>query len=216
VSVPRETAASSYAPAMAREQGGIALKLIGWLVLLAVLASAALFAFVQTQTPLALSGVKVSANAPAGFAGPSGPVHYRPGGLIYVATYVRNTGRIPVTLQGLGTATGSTRAPYVPSKLLLGSGVATNPDAASTFAPAALGHDVGIGVLIVYSANPDLICGLLPAHPDAAARVRLPGVPIRYTTYGIERTQTLEPKGLPQVVAPTRSACQAARTASSG
>ena len=212
----RGPAVAAYAPAVAREQGGVVLKLIGWLVLLAVLASAALFAFVQTQEPLALGDVKVGANAPAGLADPAGPAHYRPGGEIYVATYVRNSGRLPVTLEGLGSTTPSTRAPYVASKLLLGSGVSTNPEAATTFAPSALGRGVGIGVLIVYATNPDLICGLLPAHPDTTARIRLPGVPIRYTTYGIERTQTLTPKGLPEVAPPTRSACQAARTASSG
>ncbi|MGE5225687.1 MAG: hypothetical protein ACM3OO_02305 [Planctomycetaceae bacterium] len=200
---------------MAREQGGVVLKSIGWLVVLAVLASAGLFAFVQTQTPLALGAVKVGANAPAGLADPAGPARYRPGGKIYVATYIRNTGRLTVTLRGLGTTDAPARAPYVPTELLLGSGVTTNPDAATTFSDTSLAHGVGVGVLIVYTTNPDLVCGLLPA--DAGAKpVRLPGVPIRYTTYGIDRTQTLTSKGLPEVAPPTRGACEAARTASSG
>jgi hypothetical protein len=201
---------------MAREQGGVVLKLIGWLAALAVLASAGLFAYVRTQEPLALGDVKVGANGAAAMASPTETVHYRPGGQVYVATFIRNDGRFAVTLQGLGAVASSARTPYIPTQLLLGTGMATNPDTAASFSATSLPPKSGVGVLIVYTTNPVLVCGELPAHPESAKPARLPGVPIRYTTYGIDQTQTLTPKGLPEVAPPTRSACQAVRTSGSG
>jgi hypothetical protein len=200
---------------MTREDGGVVLRLVVWLVALAVLASAGLFAYVRIQEPLALGGVKVDANGAAAMASSGAPAHYRPGGEVYVATFIRNTGRFAVTLQGLGGVASSARAPYLPRRLLLSSGVATNPGAATEFSPTSLAPDVGVGVLIVYTTNPDLICGELPAHPSKAKSVRLPGIPIRYTTYGIDQTQTLSSKALPEVAVPTRNACEAVRKAGS-
>ena len=84
--------------------GGALTKLLATLLVLALLASAALFVYTRSQDPLALD-VEASVgynDALADHGTPTDPVvKLEPNGQIYLATMVRNVGSLPVTITGL-------------------------------------------------------------------------------------------------------------------
>ncbi len=81
--------------------GGALTKVLATLLVLALLASAALFVYTRSQNPLAL-GVDAFVGYNAALADhgtPTDPlVTLEPNGQIYVATTVRNDGTLPVTI----------------------------------------------------------------------------------------------------------------------
>jgi hypothetical protein len=177
--------------AFTRESGGVLTKLLSWLLVLAVLASAGLFVYVRSQEPLALGDVNVDTNDVLGGASPpvGSDVAYRVGGEVFVATFVKNTGRLPLSLQGL-VETSDSRSPYVPVSLQLGTGTDTGPAEAAAFTSFRIDPESSVGVLLTYRANPDLVCRTLPTDPGVEG-VELRSFSVRYSSYGIQRTQEL-------------------------
>lgn len=165
---------------MGREDGISLAKIVAWLLVLFVLASGGLFMYVRWQVPLALGPATVSEEL----------VGLEPNGLVYVATFVRNTSGLPVTLQGLGKLGETDQALLVPVDIRLGDGSSPTESGTARFTPIQLDPDSGVGVLIVYAPNPDLICKLFPEERTDETQ-ELSTFPLRYTTYGIPQEQTL-------------------------
>jgi hypothetical protein len=184
-----DDAADAVLRALGREGGGVLTKLFAWLLVLAVLASAGLFVYVRSQEPLALGDATVRTNAVLKHvAAPNGTdVVYRVEGEIYVATFVRNTGRLPVTLEGLAEPVGS-GSPYVPASLQLGTGTDTDPSQAADFSSFRIDPETSVGVLVTYRAN--LMCQSIPVDTESTG-VALDSFSVRFNSYGIERTQEL-------------------------
>jgi len=197
---------------MHHDEGGVLAKVLGWLLVLMVAASIGVYAYVRTQEPLALSEPTVGWNdavqqAPA----PEGAdVVLTVNGQIYVATTVRNTGRLPVTLQGLGDLGDTAQAPYIPVEILLSTGASVDPASAATFSPVRLAHQSGVGVLVVYAPNPDLVCRLFTDTRNGPG-TSLQSFPIRYATFGIDATQVLSfAEPVVTVAQPTQQECESA------
>ena len=88
------------------QRGGALTKFLATLLVLALLASAALFVYTRSQDPLALGvDATVGYNTVLADHGTTTDpvVKLEPNGQIYVATTVRNDGTLPVTITGLGT-----------------------------------------------------------------------------------------------------------------
>jgi hypothetical protein len=177
---------------LASEAGGVLTKLLAWLVVLAVAASGGLFVYVRSQEPLALGDATVRTNGVLKHVdAPDGAdVAYRVGGEIYVATFVRNTGRLPVNLEGLAEPADN-GSPYVAVSLQLGTGTDTDPSQAADFTSFRIDPGTSVGVLVTYRANPDLVCQAIPVDPGPAG-VELDSFSVRFNSYGIERTQELK------------------------
>jgi hypothetical protein len=194
---------------LADERGGVLAKLLLWIVVLAVLAGGALYIYGTHQQPLEL-GPSVHVASSDGDTQPS-TVTVTPGAIVSVATFVYNRGRLPITLEGLG-ADAPHDAPLVPVELRLGDGTSTAPAKTAVFTKKALDPGSGIGVLIVYGVNPDLACnryGDQPGEPTS-----LPPVTLRFSSYGIDTTQSIElGRGAPTVAGLTRTQCEAATPA---
>jgi hypothetical protein len=182
-------AADAVLRALAREAGSVLTKLLAWLVVLAVLASGGLFVYVRSQEPLTLGDATVRTNGVLKHVDPpnGADVAYRARGEIYVATFVRNTGRLPVNLEGLAEPGGG-GSPYVAVSLQLGTGTDTDPSQAADFTSFQIDPDTSVGVFVTYRANPDLVCQAVPVDPSSAS-VDLDSFSVRYNSYGIERTQ---------------------------
>src|SRR5216117_3765642 len=143
------------------ERGGALTKLLGTLLVLALLASGGLFLYTRAQDPLS-----VDENAAVGFndaLADHGPatapvVQLEPNGQVYLATTVHNDGSVPITITGLGQPPDEEQTPYIPVELKLGDGVSTDPASAADFTPTKLNPGTGVGVLVVYAANAKLIC----------------------------------------------------------
>ena len=200
--------------ALAREAGGVLTKAFVWLVVLAAVASAALFVYVRSQQPLALGDATVGTNDVLESAAPpnGADVAYRAGGEVYVATFVRNTGRLPVNFEGLVRSVDTT-SPYVPVSLQLGTGTDTDPAQAADFTSFRIDPRTSVGVLVTYRANPDLACQSIASDATAAA-VQLGSFAVRFNSYGIDRTQELV-SNAPFVTSssPNRAECERAHAA---
>lgn len=147
---------------MRREDGGVLTKLLAWLVLLAVAASVGLFAYVRLQRPLTAGAVTATTVG----AGPADAVRLTPAGRIVVATTVVNDGRWPVTLTGLAEDRAREDDPYVATDLGLGDGDTAALDALVPFAPLRLEPGQGVGVVVVFSPNPDQRCRQYPVSAE--------------------------------------------------
>lgn len=197
---------------MNHDEGGALAKVLGWLLVLAVAGSVGVYAYVRTQEPLALGDTSVGWNDPVQRAGaPDGAdVVLTRNGQIYVATTVRNTGRLPATLQGLGDLGDTAQAPYIPVEILLGTGSSVDPAAAAAFSPVGLAARSGIGVLLVFAPNPDLVCRLFTDTRNGPGTSLL-SFPIRYSTLGIDATQVLSfAEPVVTVAQPTQQECERA------
>jgi len=183
-----------------QQSGGAIAKLLVFLLLLAVVLSAALYAYGRRQQPLAIGRLTP---APANVAG-ARTVHLDRDGLLRVATIVRNDGRLPVTIEGVA-ASAATTDPLMVTSLGLGDGA--DASAAAGFAPVALDPGEGVGIVITFGMNPDFPCDRLAGDPGTEP---LPPVPVRFSSYGVNGTQTLLADHPPGVTGLTRSICQAA------
>jgi hypothetical protein len=181
-----------------RESGGAVAKLLVALVMIAVLASAALYVYGTRQRPLELgNAVPAPANAGSGSS-----VRLDPDGTLRVATIVRNDGRLPVTLQGLGDQPSG---PLVATSLGLGDG--HDPTSAAAFAPMALDPGTGVGIVLVFAPDPGE-CARLGDDPSTA--MPFPAVALRFSSYGVAATDTVRPEDAPAVVGMTSDVCRGA------
>jgi len=195
------------------EHGGALAKLLGTLIVLLLLVSGGLFAYTRTQNPLG-----VDENAGVGFNGAladhgtqSPPVvQLEPNGQIYLATTVRNDGDLPITITGLGQPPDEQQTPYIPVGLYLGDGTTTDPNAAVPFSPTKLQPKTGIGILVQYAANSKLICSLFTDTSEGSG-TDIKSFTLKYTTFGIPDTQTLDlGRAFVTVARPTRTQCEQA------
>jgi hypothetical protein len=183
------------------QQGGIIAKLLGLLLVVGILATAALYIYGTNQQPLSAEGAHV-ATSDGGRR--SGQIQLARDRSVYVATIVRNDGPLPVTLEGLGPVPPSPTDVYVPISMELGDGKTPQP-AGGAFAPPSLDPHTGIGVVVTYAVNPNLACVRFSDAPSEPAP--LAAVPMRLSTYGVDTTQTLAVPGPPMVAGVTKTAC---------
>lgn len=190
--------------ALAGERGGVVTKLLAILLVLGIIATAALYIYGKRQQPLSADGVHVATSD--GGRQPA-TVGIAPGRSVYVATIVRNDGRLPVTLEGLAPATSPTDA-YVPVSIELGDGKTPKP-ANGAFAPPSLDPGTGIGVVVTYAINPNLECGHFGDAPSDPTP--FPSLPVRLSSYGVDTTQTIAlDQGAPTVSGITKNTCERA------
>jgi hypothetical protein len=194
---------------MTSQLGGALTKVLVTLLVLVVLASVGLFVYARTQDPLVFDEGDVALNQPLEEETPpqGADVVLRGDGEIYVAGVIRNDGRLPITLRGLGDLGDIEQVPYIPVEIRLGDGDNASIDDSSTFTATSISPDAGVGVVIVYAPNPDLICRLFP---DTATNVtyELGDFPLRFTTVGIEAEQTLGFDEPLVVAEPTAEECE--------
>ena len=195
------------------ERGGTMLRLIATLFVLFLLATAGLFVYTRTQDPLS-----VSEDATIGFnsvltdhGDDAAPVvQLEPNGQIYVATTIHNDGSLPITITGFGLPSDAEQTPYVPVAIDLGDGKTADPNAATHFTSKKLGSGEGVGVLITYAANVNLICSLFTETSEGAG-TEIRSFTVKYTTLGIPDTQALDVgRTLATVARPTREECSQA------
>jgi hypothetical protein len=203
----------AYAPRMTRpagERGGALTRLLATLLVLVLLASGGLFVYTRTQDPLSVgSEASIGFNAVLADHGPdTAPVvQLEPNGQIYVATVIRNDGSLPITITGLGPPSDEEQTPYIPVEIRLGDGKTTDPNAAAGFTSKELGSGEGVGILVTYAANSKLICTLFGETSEGSG-TEIRSFTIRYTTFGIPDTQTLDlGRPLATVARPTRTEC---------
>jgi hypothetical protein len=206
----------AYAPRMRRwdeHDGGAVAKLVGTILVLLLLVSGGLFIYTRTQDPLSVSDeAAVGFNEALADHGTSDPplVQLEPNGQIYLATTIRNDGSLPITITGLGEPSDEEQAPYIPVDLFLGDGKSTDPGTAAHFTPTKLSPHTGIGILIEYAANPKLVCSLFTETSEGIS-TEISSFSLKYTTYGIPDTQTLDfGRALVDVARPTRTECEQA------
>lgn len=184
---------------MRSQAGGAIAKLLVVMLLLVVAAIAVLFAYGRRQQPLAIGEPHlVTAAGPA--RGPT--VALAPDGQVLVATMVRNTGRLPVRLEGLAVSVAAGE-PLVASSIGLGNG--RDPTSAAAFTPVALDPGEGIGVVLTYTVDPAFPCA------SATGEAALAPAVVRFSSYGVASTQALpwsEP--VPTATGLTRAACERA------
>jgi len=191
---------------MHRDEGGIALRLILWALVLAVVLSAALFLFVRMQEPLAF-GEEATVRVTEARGGPSA-VQVTKDGRIWVATFLRNEGNLPVTIEGLALA-DDTESLYVPISLALGDGTTASPGAAASSWPLALDPGAGVGILVEYAMNASLDCSGFGADPGD--RVALAALTIRASGYAVPFTQTVRADPpFARILEPSRDQCRRA------
>jgi hypothetical protein len=186
------------------EYGGIFTKLLGILLVVGIIATAALYIYGKRQQPLSAEGVHVGTSDGGR---QSGHIELAPGRSVYVATVVRNDGPLPVTLEGIAQAEVSPTDAYVPVSIELGDGKTPKP-VSGAFTPPSLDAHTGIGVVVTYAINPNMACarfGDTPGDP-----VPLAPVPMKISTYGVDTTQTLGVPGPPMVGGITKAACERA------
>jgi hypothetical protein len=181
-----------------RESGGALAKLLVTLVVIAALASAALYVYGTRQRPLELGrAVAAPANADGGSS-----VTLDADGTLRVATIVRNDGRLRVTLEGLGDQPSG---PLVATSLGLGDG--HDATSAAAFAPMQLDPGAGVGIVLVFTPDPGQ-CARLGDDPTAA--MPFPAVALRFSSYGVAATDTVRPEDAPAVVGMTSDMCRGA------
>jgi len=179
-------------------------KVLGLLVIVAVIASAALYMYGRHQQPLALGDLIV---APTNDGPRGGAVVLDADGQLQYATIVRNTGRLPVTLEGVAVPDGKP-TPLIVTSMGLGDG--SDPTAAAVFAPVDLNPGSGVGVVVTLGVNPAYPCARLGDRP--AATLVLPSLAVRFSSYGVTSTQALAADNAPVVTGLTRASCEAATT----
>jgi hypothetical protein len=176
------------------QRGGVLLKIVLIALIGLVGASIAFYWYVGRQRPLEIGRVGVGWNdvlEPDASHPPGDPpvVVFESGGRIYAATFVKNTGSFPVTLDGLAQPEGRSTQMYVPVAMLRSDGDSTDPELASPAEPVALDPGHGAGVLVVYAPNPDLACENLPGSGSGGQAIA--SFPVRFTTYGIPTTASV-------------------------
>ena len=198
---------------MSHETGGIATRLLVGLFLLAVVGSAAMYLILRNDEPLALSPTASvdmnkalrDAEVPA-----DADVVLVRGGEVYVATFVRNDGRFTVTFEGLGDLGEVDDVPYIPVDIRLGDGTEADPSGTAAFTSQTLDPGEGVGVLVIYTPNPDLVCQLLPEEAAGKGTV-IDRFPVRGSVFGVSFDEELVASDPWAKVAPaSRAECEAA------
>jgi len=216
--MPEGRAFPAYAPRMSRwdgHEGGAVTKLVGTILVLLLLVSGGLFLYTRTQDPLS-----VSDDAAVGFNDALADhetsdqgvpvVRLEPNGQIYLATTISNDGSLPITITGLGTPSDEEQTPYIPVDLFLGDGTSTDPAASAPFSSQKLEPHTGIGILVEYAANSALICSLFTETSEGSG-TEISSFTLKYTTFGIPDTQTLDlGRAVVDVARPTRIECEQA------
>src|SRR3954447_16679000 len=189
---------------LAGEDGGAVAKLLGILVVLAVCASAALYAYGKGQQPLSVDIAHIATSGGREAA----TIGLAPNLAVSVATVVHNDGRLPVTLEGLAPPADASGDPYVPISIELGDGKTAKPSNGA-FVPPSLDPDTGIGVVVTYAVNPNLDCSSFGKEPSGPTP--FPPFAVRLSTYGVATTQTLQFEiGPPKISGITRASCERA------
>ena len=189
-----------------REDGGIIAKLIGLALVGELILSTAMYLYGKRQQPLSIEGVHIGASAGSADAA---TVVVSKNGRVYVATVVHNDGKLPITLQGLADEAPPPDQPLRAISLALGDGKTTQPAASATFTPVGLDPGEGVGVFVVFAANPGLACDRL--GDTRGAPTPFPAIPLRLTSYGVETTQSIAlGKNAPDVRGLTRAECMRA------
>jgi len=186
------------------ERGGVIGKLLGILVVLAVCASAAVYVYGKTQEPLS---VDIAHTATSDGEREPAVIGVAPHRSVYVATIVRNEGRLPVTLEGISTAATDASQPYVATSMTLGDGKTATPTG-GTFVAPSLDPGTGVGVVVTYTINPNLDCSSYARHPSGP--VPFPPLPVRLSTYGVDADQDLEFQVVPKIGGITSASCERA------
>jgi hypothetical protein len=207
-----EGRSAAYAATVRSERGGIATKLIVGIFLVAVVGSAVLYLLIRSDDPLGVSAdatVQTNQTLRQAEVPDGSDVALVRGGEVWVATTVRNDGRFAVRFDGLGELGEVDDVPYIPTKLLLGDGTEADPTQAAPFVPLTLDPGEGVGVLVIYQPNPDLLCQLFPDEAVGKGSV-IDGFPVQGTVFGVSVRQELtadEPYAT--VAAISRSDCEA-------
>jgi hypothetical protein len=186
------------------DRGGIVAKLLGILLVLAILASAAVYVYGKGQQPLEAD---IAHTATSDGDRQAATIGVGPHMAVYAATIVRNAGRLPVTIEGLASVPREPSQPYVPITIELGDGKTANPTNGA-FVPPSLDPGTGIGVVVTYAIDPNLDCSAYTRRPSK--RVPFPPLPLRLSSYGVDTTQTLTFEIAPTVSGITEAACERA------
>jgi hypothetical protein len=182
------------------QSGGAVVKLMVTLLVVLLLATAGLYAYATRQRPLELGTLTPAA---ANGRPNARDVTLDRRDQIRLATVAHNGGRLPITLEGIGDAART--QPLVVTAIGLGDGTDASQPAA--FTPVGLDPGNGVGIVLVIGVNPAFPCERLPRDPTAF--VALPPASLRFSTYGVEGTQTLVLDDGPRVLGLTRQACAA-------
>jgi len=184
------------------EDGGVLAKTLGLLVIVLLLGAAAMYVYGKRQQPLSAQDGTLSATD----AG-RGAIVLAPDGRVYVATIVHNDGTFPITLQGLDDTPAPHDQPYVATSIGLGDGKTADPASAASFTSVALKPGAGVGIFVVFEPNPDLVCTRYTNSPGQATA--FPPIPLRFSTYGVEATQSIEVPRASEIKGFTRAECEA-------
>jgi hypothetical protein len=185
------------------EDGGVLAKTLVLLVIVLLLGAGAMYVYGKRQQPLSAQDGTLSATDTG-----KGTIVLAPDGRVYVATIVHNDGTFPITLQGLDDAPAPHDQPYVATSFGLGDGKTADPASAASFTSVALKPGAGVGIFVVFEPNPDLVCSRSTNTPGQATA--FPPIPLRFSTYGVEATQSIEVPRAPEVKGFTRAECEAA------
>jgi hypothetical protein len=198
-------------PRMGREAGGALAKVLVSLLIVAILLVSGIVAYVESTDAIRAGSYTVGGNAGAG-AGTGDPPSFRlgRGGEIYVATTLVNESRFSIRIEGIGDPGDVGQEPYIPREIRLGNGTTATLDATSLFSPVNLSSGSGVGVVIVFAVNPDLVCKLFPEQREQT-RTEYDAVPIKYSSLFVSKTDDIGfGSELFVVEQPTRSECESA------
>jgi hypothetical protein len=183
------------------EDGGVLAKTLGLLLIVVLLGAGAMYVYGKRQQPLSVGDATIRATDVD-----AGSITLTPDGHVYVAVIVRNDGAFPVTLLGLDDAPAPRDQPYVATNIGLGDGKTANPSSAAAFTSVALKPGAGVGIFVVFEANPGLACARVA--DTAEASTVFPPIPLRFSTYGVESTQPVEIPDAPTIQGFTRAQCE--------
>jgi hypothetical protein len=198
-------------PRMGRETGGALAKVLVFLLIVVILLVSGTVAYVESTDAIRAGSYTVGGNAATG-AGAGDPPAFRlgRGGEIYVATTLVNDARFSIRIEGIGDPGDVGQEPYIPREIRLGNGTTATLGATSLFAPVDLSSGSGVGVVIVFAVNPDLVCKLFPDQPEDT-QTEYDVVPVKYSSLFVGKTDDIGfGSELFAVQQPTRSECQAA------
>jgi hypothetical protein len=198
-------------PAMGRESGGALAKVLVALLIVGVVAAGGIVAYVESTDAIRSGSYTVGGNEATG-TGTGDPPTFRlaRGGEIYVATTLVNDGRFPIRIEGLAEPGDVGQVPYIAREMRLGDGSTADLDGTSLFHAVRLSPGSGVGVVIVFDVNPDLVCKLFPEE-RGETETTYETAPVRYSTLLVGKTDDVGfGSALFVVEQPTRSECESA------
>ncbi len=196
---------------MGREDGGALAKALIALLVVVILAISGAVAYIESTDAIRTGNYAVGGNAGSGTGTGDPPVfQLGRGAEIYVATTLVNEGRFPIRIDGIGDPGDVGQEPFIPSEIRLGNGSTPRLEETSLFRPVSLRVGAGIGVVIVFVVNPDLVCKLFPDE-RADTQTNYGTAPVKYSTVFVTKTDDVGfGTDLFTVQQPTRSECEAA------